>query len=139
MINCINLIIEMSPRFILGRENVPCVAEVVNRSLKADCTDYTWDKACSHFLSLLCISQFQALPFPPPPQAISGQVFKNRQIPAPSKFFVSNPRGAGFPGTLDFNKLYTFSPYSRLQSLIYTLNIYKLIYALNIYKLVRRI
>ena len=33
--------IEMSPRFILGRENVPCVAEVVNKSLKADCTDYT--------------------------------------------------------------------------------------------------
>ena len=31
----------MSPRFVLGRENVPCVAEVVNRSLKADCTDYT--------------------------------------------------------------------------------------------------
>ena len=31
----------MSPRFILGRENVPCVAEVVNRSLKADCTDLT--------------------------------------------------------------------------------------------------
>ena len=30
----------MSPRFILGRENVPCVAEVVNRSLKADCTDF---------------------------------------------------------------------------------------------------
>ena len=29
----------MSPRFVLGRENVPCVAEVVNRSLKADCTD----------------------------------------------------------------------------------------------------
>ena len=42
MVNCINLIIEMSPRFILGRENVPCVAEVVNRSLKADCTNYTW-------------------------------------------------------------------------------------------------
>ena len=41
MVNCINLIIEMSPRFILGRENVPCVAEVVNRSLKADCTNYT--------------------------------------------------------------------------------------------------
>ena len=41
MVNCINLIIEMSPCFILGRENVPCVAEVVNRSLKADCTDYT--------------------------------------------------------------------------------------------------
>ena len=31
----------MSPRFILGRENVSCVAEVVNRSLKADCTDFS--------------------------------------------------------------------------------------------------
>ena len=31
----------MSPRFVLGWENVPCVAEVVNRSLKADCTDFT--------------------------------------------------------------------------------------------------
>ena len=31
----------MSPRFVLGRENVPCVTEVVNRSLKADCTDFT--------------------------------------------------------------------------------------------------
>ena len=31
----------MSPRFVLGLENVPCVAEVVNRSLKADCTDFT--------------------------------------------------------------------------------------------------
>ena len=40
MVNCINLIIEMNPRFPLGRENVPCVAEVVNRSLKADCTDF---------------------------------------------------------------------------------------------------
>ena len=40
MVNCINLIIEMSPRFALGRENVPYVAEVVNRSLKADCTDF---------------------------------------------------------------------------------------------------
>ena len=29
----------MSPR-LLGWENVPCVAEVVNRSLKADCTDF---------------------------------------------------------------------------------------------------
>ena len=43
MVNCINLIIEMSPRFVLGRENVPCVAEVVNRSLKADCTDFIQD------------------------------------------------------------------------------------------------
>ena len=31
----------MSPRFVLGRKNVPCVAEVVNRSLKTDCTDFT--------------------------------------------------------------------------------------------------
>ena len=31
----------MSPRFVLGREIVPCVAEVVNMSLKADCTDFT--------------------------------------------------------------------------------------------------
>ena len=30
----------MSLRFVLGRENVPCVVEVVNRSLKADCTDF---------------------------------------------------------------------------------------------------
>ena len=30
----------MSPRFVLGPENVPWVAEVVNRSLKADCTDF---------------------------------------------------------------------------------------------------
>ena len=31
----------MSPRFVLGRENVACVAEVVNRSLKAQSTDFT--------------------------------------------------------------------------------------------------
>ena len=31
----------MSPHFALGRENVPCVAEVVNRSLKADCIDFS--------------------------------------------------------------------------------------------------
>ena len=30
----------MSPRFVFGPENVPCVAEVVNRLLKADCTDF---------------------------------------------------------------------------------------------------
>ena len=34
----------MSPHFVLGRENVPCIAEVVNRSLKADCTDFTEGK-----------------------------------------------------------------------------------------------
>ena len=32
--------IKMSPHFVLGRQNVPCVAEVVNRSLNADCTDF---------------------------------------------------------------------------------------------------
>ena len=55
MVNCINLIIEMSPRFVLGRENVPCVAEVVNRSLKADCTDFTQLNASNQvkFLRLL--------------------------------------------------------------------------------------
>ena len=37
--------IKMSPRFVLGRENVPCVAEVVNRSLKADYTDFTNKKS----------------------------------------------------------------------------------------------
>ena len=31
----------MSPLFVLGRENVPCVAEAVSGSLKADCTDFT--------------------------------------------------------------------------------------------------
>ena len=31
----------MSPHFVLGQENVPCVTEVVNRSLIADCTDFT--------------------------------------------------------------------------------------------------
>ena len=36
----------MSPRFVLGRENVPCVAEVVNRSLNADCTNFT--SLCLH-------------------------------------------------------------------------------------------
>ena len=30
----------MSPGFVLGQENVPCIAQVVNRSLKADCTDF---------------------------------------------------------------------------------------------------
>ena len=44
----------MSPRFVLGRENVPCVPEVVNRSLKADCTDFTsiLGLQCSIFIKL---------------------------------------------------------------------------------------
>ena len=37
--------IKVSPRFVLGRENMPCVAEVVNRSLKADCTDFMYIEA----------------------------------------------------------------------------------------------
>ena len=43
----------MSPRFVLGRENVPLVAEVVNRSLKADCTDLT---IMNYFLEL-CVKK----------------------------------------------------------------------------------
>ena len=44
----------MSPRFVLGRENVPCVAEVVNRSLKADCTDFNMRVANeSHIFNLI--------------------------------------------------------------------------------------
>ena len=41
----------MSPRFVIGGggRNVPCVAEVVNRSLKVDCTDFTI------FIIRLCI------------------------------------------------------------------------------------
>ena len=52
MVNFSNLIIKMSPRFVLGRENVPCVAEVVNRSVKADCTDFT-DLFCVVCIGLL--------------------------------------------------------------------------------------
>ena len=51
----------------------------------------------------LCISQFQVLPFLP------------RETPG--QFFSSNSMGPGFPGTLNFNKLYTTSPFSRPQSL----------------------
>ena len=43
----------MSPRFVLGRENVPCVAEVVNRSLKADCTDFNCGLALTNKLQSL--------------------------------------------------------------------------------------
>ena len=51
----------MSPRFILGRENVPCVAEVLNRSLKADCTDFTCPSVCG----LLQALQWGDGAFPP--------------------------------------------------------------------------
>ena len=47
--------IKMSPRFVvLGRENVPCVAEAVNRSLKADCADFTHLPGTMNF-SCLCL------------------------------------------------------------------------------------
>ena len=53
----------MSPRFVLGRENVPCVAEVVNRSLKADCTDFTQLYDCNlvFIFKLAWIFNFQPL------------------------------------------------------------------------------
>ena len=51
MVNYINLIIEMSPHFALGQENVPCVAEVVNRSFKADCADFM---PCVFFKPFYC-------------------------------------------------------------------------------------
>ena len=47
--------------------------------------------------------------------------------PTLGQFFSSNSRGLGFPGTLNFDKLYTTSPFSRPQSLIYLLNIYKFV------------
>ena len=49
----------MSPRFVLGRENVPCVAEVVNRSLKADCTDF--NKLFINRVSSICTVKYKAL------------------------------------------------------------------------------
>ena len=72
MVNWINLIIEMSPRFILGRENVPCVAEVVNRSLKADCTNFTKRLVlpivlCLSDASLVIADNCNALGLIPPP------------------------------------------------------------------------
>ena len=59
MVTCINLIIEMSPRFVLGRENVPCVAEVVNRSLKADCTDFNCTASIFYSRTQLINGYFQ--------------------------------------------------------------------------------
>ena len=42
----------MSPRFVLGRENVPSVAEVVNRSLKAVVQTLTvFSKLLDHIVS----------------------------------------------------------------------------------------
>ena len=58
MVNCINLIIEMSPRFILGQENVPYVAEVVNRSLKADCTDFNSERFVPRIIFISHVAGF---------------------------------------------------------------------------------
>ena len=60
----------MSPRFVLGGGgNVPCVAEVVNRSLKADCTDFTHT-----FYEGGGGEVEPTLPPPPPPPMISRTV-----------------------------------------------------------------
>ena len=52
----------MSPRFVLGRENVPCVAGVVNTSLKADCTDFR-PKFALNFLSSIVQVHFMLVIF----------------------------------------------------------------------------
>ena len=60
-----------------------------------------------------CISQLQALPFPPP-----GNPWVNLQnLANPGhlcKFFVKCP-APDFPKSLYFNKFYTFPPLSRYQ------------------------
>ena len=76
MVNCINLIIEMSPRFILGRENVPCVAEVVNRSLKADCTNYTTADAHGKFESGAKVQA--AVPSISQPRRVYREIYENK-------------------------------------------------------------
>ena len=62
MVNCINLIIEMSPRFVLGRGNVPYIAEVVNSSLKADCTDFTTAFVLRFVHNLKCLVRKKEIP-----------------------------------------------------------------------------
>ena len=42
---------------------------------------------------------------PGQPQGKFSKIVKSRH---PDEFFVSNPSGPGFPGTLNFNKFYTF-------------------------------
>ena len=61
----------MSPRLVLERENVPCVAEVVNRSLKADCTDFTTLFA----LRLFCGKSFISFCLDILKQILSGILF----------------------------------------------------------------
>ena len=64
----------MSPRFVLGRENVPCVAEGVNRSLKADCTDFTCHKSDATQLRIPVASSFTLL------RSISIIITNNRLV-----------------------------------------------------------
>ena len=86
----------------------------------------------SQFQESPSISQFQALP---PPPGSPWANFQKSSNPGPlGGFFVSNPRMPGFPWTLNLNKYYTFSPYSRPQSLIYLLNIYKFIGRTKVYQ-----
>ena len=56
-----------------------------------------------------------------------GRLSKIAKSRLPGQFFWSDPGGGSFPGTLYFNKFYTFSPSSRHQSLIYSLHIYKFV------------
>ena len=78
---------------------------------------------------------YQSVPSVTIPSGNPQANFQKASNPDPlGKFFVSNPRGAGFPGTFNFNKFYTFSPYSRPQSIFYPLNIYKFIERTEIYE-----
>ena len=46
----------MSPRFVLVRENVPCVAGVINRPLKADCTDFNFESPGTQLVAMATLS-----------------------------------------------------------------------------------
>ena len=50
--------IEVGPRFVLGRESVPCVAEVVDGSLRADCAGFVYDSVLKIFLRMRFLSYF---------------------------------------------------------------------------------
>ena len=52
----------MSPRFKVRRENVSCVVEVVNRSLKADCTDFI--TICADEMLNYCSKKSYLIEFP---------------------------------------------------------------------------
>ena len=73
------------------------------------------------FPAVYNVCKFQELP---PLPANFQKIVKSR---LPGETFGSNPRGLGLAGTLNFNKCYTISPFSRRQSLIYPLNSYKFV------------